>query len=314
MRLRDKVYNVVILGSGPAGLTAAIYTARADLIPLVLEGETPGGQLIQTTDVENYPGYPEGILGPNMMDSFKRQAERFGAQVEYGTVTKIELCSHGFKIFVDEEEEIYSRSVIVATGASARWLGLESENRLIGHGVSSCAVCDAAFFRNQEVVVVGGGDTAMEEALFLTKFARKVTIIHRRDCFRASKMMQNRVFKNEKIDIVWNAQVKEILGNQSVCGLCISDINTKEEKKMGHITGVFIAIGHIPNTSLFKGLLSMDKAGFIMVKHPTTVTHIPGLFACGDVIDPKYRQAITAAGSGSKAALDVENYLATLEE
>jgi len=307
--IAGKTFNVVIIGSGPAGLTAALYAARADLKPIIFEGPEPGGQLMTTTDVENYPGYPDGVLGPKMMEDFREQAKRFGADCRYGYVTNIEFDERPYKLTVDEEVDIYAHSIIISTGASAKWLGIESEQRLRGAGVSACATCDGAFFRNQHVAVVGGGDTAMEEALFLTKFASKVTVIHRRQELRASKVMQDRAFKNEKIEFKWDSVLEEVQGEDAVEGIKIKDANTGEITTLDDVTGVFIAIGHKPNTDLFKGVLTMDEVGYIQTKAQSTVTDLPGIFASGDAMDAVYRQAVTAAGTGCKAALDAEKYL-----
>jgi len=311
--IAEKTFKVVVVGSGPAGLTAALYGARADLEPLVLEGPEPGGQLTQTTDVENYPGYPDGVMGPQMMQDFREQASKFGADCRYGTVSNIEFNKRPFKLTIDEETDIYAHSIIVSTGASAKWLGLENEQRLRGKGVSACATCDGAFFRNQHVIVVGGGDTAMEEATFLTKFASKVTVLHRREELRASKALQHRAFNDDKIDFMWNTELEEVLGEQVVDGVTVVNNETGEKTTLDDVQGVFIAIGHKPNTDLFKGVLDMDDVGYIKVDHPSTKTEVPGIFACGDAIDAIYRQAVTAAGTGCKAALDAERYLGSLE-
>ena len=311
--IAGKTFDVVIIGSGPAGLTAALYAARADLNPIVFEGPEPGGQLMMTTDVENYPGYPEGVMGPKMMEDFREQAKRFGADCRYGMVTDIAFEKRPYKLTVDEETQIFAKSIIISTGASAKWLGLESEQRLRGKGVSACATCDGAFFRDQHVIVVGGGDTAMEEATFLTKFASKVTVIHRRDELRASKAMQNRAFKNEKIEFMWDSELQEVLGDQVVEGVKILNNKTQEVTTLEDVTGVFIAIGHKPNTDLFKGVLTMDDVGYIQTKGQSTETDLPGIFACGDAMDPIYRQAVTAAGTGCRAALDAERYLGEYE-
>ncbi len=308
--IEGKTFNVVIIGSGPAGLTAALYAARADLEPIVFEGPEPGGQLMQTTDVENYPGYPEGVLGPKMMEDFRKQAQRFGADCRYGYVTDIEFDKRPYKLTVDEETEVFAKSIIISTGAEAKWLHLESEQRLRGKGVSACATCDGAFFRNEHVIVVGGGDTAMEEATFLTKFASKVTVVHRRDELRASKVMQKRAFADEKIEFMWNSELIEVLGDQVVEGVKIKNRNTGDVTTLEDVTGVFVAIGHKPNTDLFKGVLTMDDVGYIQTKSQSTVTDLPGVFASGDAMDPVYRQAVTAAGTGCRAAIDAERFLA----
>lgn len=307
--IEGKTFDVVIVGSGPAGLTAALYAARADLNPIVFEGPEPGGQLMQTTDVENYPGYPDGVLGPKMMEDFREQAKRFGADCRYGYVTDIEFTNRPYKLTVDEETTVFAKTIIIATGASAMWLGLESEQKLRGKGVSACATCDGAFFRDEHVVIVGGGDTAMEEATFLTKFAKKVTVIHRRDELRASKAMQNRAFENEKIEFMWNSELQEVLGEPVVKGVKVLNNKTDEITTLEDVTGVFIAIGHKPNTDLFKGVLTMDEVGYIKTKGQSTETDLPGIFASGDAMDPIYRQAITAAGTGCRAALDAERFL-----
>ncbi len=311
--IANKTFKVVIVGSGPAGLTAALYAARADLAPLVFEGPEPGGQLMQTTDVENYPGYPDGVLGPKMMEDFRAQATRFGADCRYGYVTNIEFDNRPYKIEVDEEFHVYAHSVIISTGASAKWLGIESEQKLRGKGVSACATCDGAFFRDQHVIVVGGGDTAMEEATFLTKFASKVSVIHRREELRASKAMQQRAFDDPKIEFMWNSELKEVLGENTVAGVKIMNNETDEVTTLDDVTGVFIAIGHKPNTDLFKGVLTMDDVGYIQTEGQSTRTDLPGVFASGDAMDPIYRQAVTAAGTGCRAALDAEKYLSELK-
>ena len=311
--IAGKTFKVVIVGSGPAGLTAAIYAARADLKPLVFEGPEPGGQLMTTTDVENYPGFPEGVMGPKMMDLFREQAKRFGADARYGMVTDIEFGERPFKITVDEDTEIFAESIIVSTGASAKWLGLESEQRLRGFGVSACATCDGAFFRDQHVLVVGGGDTAMEEATFLTKFASKVTVVHRRDELRASKAMQHRLFNNPKAEMMWESELDEVLGEKTVEGVVIKNVKTGEKTTLDDVTGVFIAIGHKPNTDLFKEVLDMDDVGYIQTKNKSSKTNFPGIFACGDAQDSQYRQAVTAAGSGCMAAIDAERWLGEME-
>lgn len=307
--IAGKTFKVVIVGSGPAGLTAALYAARADLNPIVFEGPEPGGQLMTTTDVENFPGYPDGVMGPQMMDDFRKQATKFGADCRYGYVTEIDFESQPYRMVIDEKTEIHAHTIIISTGASAMWLGLESETRLRGKGVSACATCDGAFFRNEHVIIVGGGDTAMEEATFLTKFASKVTVVHRREELRASKAMQTRAFENEKIEFIWNSEVEKVLGDQVVEGVNIKNRNTGEITTLDDVTGVFIAIGHKPNTDLFKGVISMDDVGYIQTIGQSTKTDLPGIFACGDAMDSFYRQAVTAAGTGCKAALDAEHYL-----
>lgn len=311
--IEGKTFEVVIIGSGPAGLTAALYAARADLNPIIFEGPEPGGQLMQTTEVENYPGYPEGVMGPKMMEDFRQQATRFGADCRYGFVTEIEFENRPYKVTVDEKTEVFAKTIIISTGASAKWLNLPSEQKLRGKGVSACATCDGAFFRNEHVAVVGGGDTAMEEALFLTKFASKVTVIHRRDELRASKTMQKRAFDNEKVEILWDSQLEEVLGENVVEGIKVKNKKTGENSILEDVTGVFIAIGHKPNTDLFKGVLTMDDVGYIQTKGQSTETDLPGIFASGDAMDPVYRQAVTAAGTGCRAALDAERFLADHE-
>lgn len=311
--IQGKHFKVVIIGSGPAGLTAALYAARADLAPIVFEGPEPGGQLMQTTDVENFPGYPDGVMGPAMMQDFRSQAERFGADCRYGMVTSIDFDAKPFKLTVDEETHITADAMIVSTGASAKWLHVKGEDKLKGKGVSACATCDGAFFRNQHVVVVGGGDTAMEEALFLTKFASKVSVVHRRDQLRASKAMQNRAFKNEKIEFIWNSEVDEILGDQVMEGVRLKNRETGETTVLEDATGLFVAIGHKPNTDLFKGVLDMDEVGYINTIAQSTKTNREGIFVCGDAMDSIYRQAVTAAGSGCKAAIDAERWLEEAE-
>ncbi|MEX0610299.1 MAG: thioredoxin-disulfide reductase [Balneolaceae bacterium] len=307
--IAGKTFNVVIIGSGPAGLTAALYAARADLNPIVFEGPEPGGQLMTTTDVENYPGYPEGVLGPKMMEDFREQAKRFGADCRYGYVNDIDFSKRPYKITVDEKTEVFAHTIIASTGASAKWLHLESEQKLRGKGVSACATCDGAFFRNEHVVVVGGGDTAMEEATFLTKFASKVTVVHRRGELRASKAMQNRALNNKKIEFIWDSELAEVLGDHVVQGVKIRNLKTDKIITLEDVTGVFVAIGHKPNTDLLKGVVAMDDVGYIQTKGQSTETDLPGIFACGDAMDAVYRQAVTAAGTGCKAALDAEKYL-----
>ena len=308
-----KMHEVIIIGSGPAGLTAAIYAARANLAPLVIEGEPsstsdqPGGQLMLTTDVENFPGFPEGVMGPDLMMKFRDQAARFNAAFITEKVTKVDFSQRPFKVWVRDEMH-QAKSIIVSTGAQSLMLGLENEKRFYGHGLSTCATCDGFFFRGQEIVVVGGGDSALEEAQFLTKFATKVTIVHRRDSLRASKIMQDRAFKNEKISFIWNKQVTRVLGEDKVSGIEMTDTVTGEQSTM-NVTGIFVAIGHRPNTDLFKGILQMEDTGYLTTKSGSTYTNIDGVFACGDVQDHIYRQAITAAGSGCMAAIDCERWL-----
>jgi len=311
----DNYYKVIIIGSGPAGLTAAIYTARANLNPLIFEGVQPGGQLTITTEVENYPGFPSGVMGPELMENFRKQALRFNAKNLFQEVTGVNLKEKPFVIY-SNDQKYFADSLIIATGASAKWLGLPSEKEYMGHGVSGCATCDGFFFRGLEVVVVGGGDTAMEEALFLSKFASKVTIIHRRDQLRASKIMQERAMKNPKISFLWNSEVIEILGKiedgkKKVTGVKVKNVKSGEISIL-KTDGYFIGIGHQPNTKIFEGSINLNPNGYIIVEPGSTRTNIPGVFAAGDVADPKYRQAITAAGSGCMAAIDAEHYLAGL--
>ena len=313
----SETHEVVILGSGPAGLTAAIYTARANLKPVVIEGEPsstgdqPGGQLMITTDVENYPGFPNGVLGPDLMRDFRSQAERFGAQMITEKATKVDFSDRPFKIWVgdtDTEPDYLSEAVIVSTGAQSIMLGLEAEERMVGRGLSTCATCDGFFFRDQEIAVVGGGDSAMEEATFLTKFASKVTIIHRRDQLRASRIMQERAFANEKIEFLWNHVVTDLLGEEKLQGAQVQNTQTGEESDLD-VTGLFIAIGHTPNTGLFAGQLDMKENGYLTTDADSTRTNVEGVFACGDVQDDYYRQAVTAAGSGCMAAIEAERWL-----
>lgn len=299
--------NIVIIGSGPAGLTAAIYSARANLAPLLIEGWQSGGQLTTTTEVENYPGFAKGIMGPELMKDMRAQAERFGTEFLTGDVSAVAFTQRPFSITIDGEQTVQAKTVIIATGASAIQIGLPNEKRLTGHGVSTCATCDGFFFRGKELIVVGGGDSAMEEANFLTKFATKVSIIHRRDKLRASKIMQDRSMKNEKISFVWNSVVEDILGDGVVTGVRLKNIVTGKTLTMP-CAGVFVAIGHRPNTDLFSGQLDMDAKGYLITKYGTA-TSVPGVFAAGDVQDSTYRQAITAAGSGCMAAIDAERFL-----
>jgi len=302
--------RLIIIGSGPAGLTAAVYAARADLAPIVFAGGQAGGQLMITTDVENYPGFPAGIMGPELMDKFRAQAERFGAEIHNVDVTKVDFAKRPLRVWVDETE-YHAEAVIVATGASAIWLGVDGEERLRGRGVSSCATCDGAFFKEKDLIVVGGGDTAMEEATFLTRFAKSVTIVHRRDVLRASKIMQQRAEANPRISFVWNSVVESIQGDKKVTGARLRDTVTGATVDRP-CDGVFVAIGHRPNTDLFAGQLDLDKMGYI-VSPDGTKTNVEGVFVAGDVQDTRYRQAVTAAGLGCRAAIDAEKYLEALE-
>jgi thioredoxin reductase (NADPH) len=299
--------NVVIVGSGPAGYTAALYAARANLAPVVLKGLQAGGQLMLTTEVENYPGFADGIMGPELMDQMEKQATRFGAEILAVHVTEVDLRSHPFAVKAGDEEW-RARTLIISTGASARWLDVPGEEALRGRGVSACATCDGFFFRDRELIVVGGGDTAMEEATFLTKFASKVTIVHRRDEFRASKVMQDRALANPKISVIWDSVVDEILGTDGVTGVRLRNVRSGAFDEVA-VDGVFVAIGHDPNTELFRGQLDLDDEGYVRVREPLTHTNVPGVFAAGDVTDRTYRQAITAAGQGCKAAIDAERFL-----
>ena len=305
------MHHVVIIGSGPAGLTAALYTARANLSPLVIEGVQAGGQLTTTTEVENYPGFREAILGPDLMKEMRAQAERFGTQFLTGDVSAVDLKTTPLTLTIEAEETIETKTLIIATGASAVHLGLPSESRLTGYGVSTCATCDGYFFRGKEIVVVGGGDSAMEEAIFLTKLVARVSVIHRRDKLRASKILQDRAFKNEKISFVWNTVVEEILGDPLVTGVRLRNVVTGRISELP-CSGLFVAIGHSPNTQLFAGQLQTDAKGYILT-HKGTATSVAGIFAAGDVQDPRYRQAVTAAGSGCMAAMDAERYLETVK-
>ena len=301
-----KQYDLIIIGSGPAGYTAAIYASRANLSVLMFQGYQVGGQLMLTSDVENYPGFEEGILGPPMMEKFEVQARRLGAEMIPEDVTEIDFSQRPFRLTADSGEYL-ARTIIIATGASAKWLGLPSEQRLQGRGVSACATCDGFFFKGKDVAVIGGGDTAMEEAIFLTRYAHHVTVIHRRDTLRASKIMQERAFKNPRISFIWDSDVAEVLGDEAVIGLRLLNVKTDAESILP-VQGLFLAIGHEPNTSLFKGVIDMDKKGYI-VPVEYTMTNIPGVFAAGDVTDHRYRQAVTAAGDGCRAAIDLERWL-----
>lgn len=307
----DNILKCLIIGSGPAGYTAGIYAARADLKPVMYTGMQPGGQLTITTEVENYPGYPKGTQGPEMMEDFKQQAERFGTDVRFGYVSKVDFTGPVHKVWVDEKTEIQAHTVIIATGASAKWLGIPSEQRLNGFGVSACAVCDGFFFKGQDVAIVGAGDTAAEEATYLAKLCKKVYMIVRRGEMRASKAMQNRVLNTPNIEVLWDSETQEILGDKGVSGALIKNIKTGEVRNIA-VTGFFVAIGHTPNTDIFKGWIDMDEQGYIKPLPGTSKTNIKGVFAVGDAADKVYRQAVTAAGSGCMGALDAERYLADI--
>jgi thioredoxin reductase (NADPH) len=314
MALNDAtaVRDLIIIGSGPAGYTAALYAARADLNPLVFEGAIgAGGALMTTTEVENFPGFPEGIMGPDLMDSLRKQAARFGAQLVTDDVTAVDLTGQ-VKVVQVGDETYYSRAVILATGSKYRYLGLDNEARLLGHGVSACATCDGFFFRDQDIAVVGGGDSALEEATFLSKFARSVTVVHRRDELRASKIMQDRAKANDKVGFRWNTEVVDVIGADKVAGLTVRDTVTGADDHL-QVTGLFVAIGHDPRSELFRGQVDLDDAGYVKVQQPSTRTNLDGVFACGDLVDHTYRQAITAAGTGCAAALDAERWLAAQE-
>lgn len=308
--MSDQVHKVIIIGSGPAGFTAALYASRANLDPIIFEGQQPGGQLTITTEVENYPGFPKGILGPDMMELFREQAHHFGAKSIYQSVTAVDFSSRPFKVTDEEGVDYFSETVIVSTGASASLLGLPKEKELMGYGVSACATCDGFFFKEKKIMVVGGGDTAMEEANFLTRFASEVTVVHRREALRASKIMQERATKNEKIKFLWNSEIVDVVGDTTsrIQGVKVRNVKTSEVREMP-TQGLFIAIGHKPNTGLFKGILDMDDNGYLITQGKSTKTNIPGVFACGDAQDHYYRQAVTAAGSGCMAAIDAERFL-----
>jgi thioredoxin reductase (NADPH) len=303
------VRELIIIGSGPAGYTAALYAARADLHPLVFEGAiAAGGALMTTTDVENFPGFPDGIMGPELMESLRKQAARFGAELVTDDVTEVDLTKP-VKVVHVGDQVFYSRAVILATGSKYRYLGLENEARLLGHGVSACATCDGFFFRDHDIAVVGGGDTALEEATFLSKFARSVTVVHRRDALRASKIMQDRAYANDKLGFRWNSEVTDVVGDDKVAGVTVRDTVTGVEDQLP-VTGLFVAIGHDPRSDLFRGQVDLDEAGYVKVDAPSTRTNLDGVFACGDLVDHTYRQAVTAAGTGCAAALDAERWLA----
>lgn len=313
MSENKELIKCLIIGSGPAGYTAAIYAARADLKPVIYQGLQPGGQLTITTEVENYPGYPEGVQGPQMMEDFRKQAERFGTDIRWGLATAVDLSQRPFKVTIDETNEVFAETLIISTGATARWLGLESEKKFNGFGVSACATCDGFFYKGMNVAVVGGGDTACEEASYLSKLAKKVYLIHRRDELRASKAMQHRVMKTPNIEIIWDSVPVEVVGDKTVNGTILKNVKTNEESRLD-IEGFFVAIGHTPNSELFKGQLDMDENGYLITKPDSTQTKVPGVFAAGDIQDHVYRQAVTAAGSGCMAAIEAERFLADLDD
>ena len=301
--------NMVIIGSGPAGLTAAVYAARANLQPVLIEGKEPGGQLTLTTMVENFPGFADGILGPKLMDEMRAQAQRFGTEIVNGYVSKVKLQEYPFRVYY-ADQEVVAKTIVISTGSSAKLMGIETELQLMGHGVSTCATCDGFFYRGKEIAVVGGGDSAVEEATFLTKFATRVSLIHRRDTLRASKIMQDRAFSNPKIQLVWDTVVDEVIGKKEsgVTGLKLRNVKTQNTSEL-QVDGLFVAIGHNPNTEIFKGQIDLDSHGYIKTHHDSTRTNIPGVFACGDVQDPVFRQAVTAAGTGCMAAIEAERWL-----
>jgi len=305
-------HNVIIVGSGPAGYTAAIYAGRANLKPVMYMGLEPGGQLMQTTDVENFPGYPEGVMGPQMMNDFKAQAERFGTDIRYGMVTKVDFSKRPFTLTIDDDKQVQAETVILATGATAKWLGLESEQRLNGKGVSACAVCDGFFYKGLDVGIVGAGDTAAEEALYLANLCKSVHMFVRKDEMRASKIMQERVFKNEKIKVYWNTETDEVLGKDEVEGVRVLNNKTGEKQDI-KLQGFFVAIGHKPNSDVFKEYIDTDEVGYVLTKADSTKTNVEGVYACGDLQDTMYRQAVTAAGTGCMAALEAERFLAENE-
>jgi thioredoxin reductase (NADPH) len=313
MSENKELIKCLIIGSGPAGYTAAIYAARADLHPVIYQGLQPGGQLTITTEVENYPGYPEGVQGPQMMEDFRKQAERFGTDIRWGMASAVDLSQRPFKVTIDETNDVFAETLIIATGATARWLGLESEKKFNGFGVSACATCDGFFYKGMNVAVVGGGDTACEEASYLSKLAKKVYLIHRRDELRASKAMQHRVMKTPNIEIIWDSVPIEVVGEKTVNGTILRNVKTGQDSRLD-IEGFFVAIGHTPNSGLFKGQLEMDANGYLITKPGTTQTKVPGVFAAGDIQDHVYRQAVTAAGSGCMAAIEAERFLADQDD